>query len=345
MIIDMIPLMIGGGAIVHCLFLIAALLRLSGKLANKLLVVTLFLLAIRMGACLVGLSNQKLESAGLYFGAVAFSLIGPCTYWYLHSLLKPTFRLHTRHAYHLIPGLLIFMALPFVTVEVVFGLYQLSMLFMLIYVVIGILKFNKSRITNRLDNLRWKWTMYFNAGIGLLMLLFLAQSFYFDSVVYKSIIVASAFVLYTITLVALRYVKLFMYEPARKNKQQQIGELGERIENLMSQEDIFANPLMSVSLLGKQLKVPAYQVSLAINSYSKKSFPELINTYRIRKAEQMLVDPHKSHFTVEAIAYACGFSALSAFYTAFKRTNRKTPNKYRNNALKSIANHATVKVN
>ena len=227
---------------------------------------------------------------------------------------------------------------PLVNVYVAFGLYLFAELTMIIYFVLGFVKVKKVRYSNRLDNMRWKWTLYFGAALGIIFLLFLSQSFFFDSIIYQGIIIGSALVLYVLTLAAIKQVKLFMYEPKDKSRKQQLETLAKEIEGLLKEEEIFTNPLMNVSALAKHLKVPSYQVSLAVNTYFEKSFPEMINTLRIRKAEELLANPEKSHFTIESIAYESGFSTLSAFYASFKKVNRKTPMKFRNHSLETKAN-------
>lgn len=335
MIINLIPLMFGAAAVIHCLFLISVLLRLSSKLSNRLLAAVLLFLSIRMGGCIAGLIYSDLEFIGLYLGAIAFALVGPLHYFYLHSLWNPAFRLLPKHVFHLISVLLILIPIPILTIELAFGLYLLALLTMIVYVVSGFVRFKKNSNINHMDSVRWKWTRSFNVGVGILLALFLSQSFFFDSTIYQGIIIGSTFILYFLTLVAVKNVKLFMYEPRSNNNNKQVEELGIRIEKLLMEEEIYTDPLMSVSLLAKHLNTPSYLVSLAVNSYSQKSFPELINTLRIQKAEQLLLDPSKSHFTIESIAYESGFSTLSAFYTSFKKVHHKTPNKFRTKAFGS----------
>lgn len=330
----MIPLMIGGAVILHCIFLVTVLLRMSTKLSNKLLGGILFLLAVRMGGCIAGLMIPAYELVGLYLGAIAFSLAGPFIYAYLQSLWSPSFQLQSRHYYHLLPATALLVSLPLLTVEWVFGGYLLSLLSMMIYTIAAYIRLGKTRSDKRSDTFRWTWTSYFGIGMVTLLILFVSQSFFFDSFTYQGIIVASAIVLYFLTLVAVKQVKLFMYEPRKKNRHHQIEELGKRIEVALKKEEVYTNPLMNVTMLAKQLMVPPYLVSLAVNTYFEKSFPEIINALRIQKAEQLLIDPDKSHCTIESIAYESGFSALSAFYTSFKKTHRKTPRTYRKQSLK-----------
>lgn len=330
---DMLPLMIGSAAIAHCCFLILALVRLNKKLANRLLASVLLFLAIRIGSCIAGLIYEDFELIGTYLGALSVAMTGPLFYFYQLSLWDQSFRLHPKSYYHLIPAVLVLFAMPIQNMYIIFGLYLFTLLAMVIYVILGFRKSNSAGSSNRLDDIRWKWTIYFNSGITVILVLFLGQLVFFDPFVYEGIVIGSALVLYFLSLWAVKHVKLFMYDPRKKNGQQQIKELGKRIEEILSKEEIFTNPLMNVSRLAKHLRVPAYLVSLAVNDYFERSFPEMLNAIRIQRAELLLIDPKKSHYTIEAIAYESGFSTLSAFYSAFKRANRKTPVEYRKHSI------------
>jgi len=330
MLIDLLPLLVGAAVIAHCLFLVVALHMLSSKLSNRLLATTLFFLAIRIGACIAGLIYDDIELAGLYVGALSFALIGPLYYFYLRSLWSPSFQLETQHYYHAGVLLLTLTALPFLTVELAFGLYLFAMLSMITYALTAYVRIMKFSAEYRKDSMRWKWTLYFSTGIGVLLILFFSQSLFFDALIYRGIIITTAFILYGLTIYALKQAKLFMHEPKKAHKKQQVEVLGQRIEALLTKENVFTDPLMSVSILAKKLGEPAYLVSMAINAHFDKSFPELINALRIKKAEELLTDRSKSHFTIEAIAYESGFNALSAFYAAFKKVNRETPKTFRN---------------
>ncbi len=335
MLIELLPLLTGAAVIAHCLFLIVVLRMLSGKLSNKLLAATLFFLAVRIGACIAGLIDNNFELAGLYIGAVSFGTIGPLYYLYLQSLWNPSYSLGSRHAYHLSVLLLTLVALPFLTVELAFGLYLFAMLTMISYTIVAFVRFRLRSTLYRNDAMRWKWTTYFSVGIGVLLILFFSQSLFFDSLIYQGIIIAAAFILYGLTLFALKQVKLFMHEPKKSNKKHQIEVLGNRLEELLKEEEVFTDPLMTVTSLAKKLNEPPYLVSMAINSHFNKSFPELINNLRIEKARQLLTDHSKSHFTIEAIAYESGFNTLSAFYAAFKKAHGETPKTFRNQASHS----------
>ena len=325
-----ILLMIGAAVIAHCFFLILVLIRLSQKLANRLLSGLLFFLAVRIGVCIGGLVYEDFQLVGTYIGGLCVAMIGPLFYFYQHSLWNPSFRFMPKDAYHLAPAAMILAVVPFLNVKILFAIFAFTLLSMVVYVVLGFRKLNATAGTNRLDDVRWKWAWYFSLGIAAILVLFLGQLLFFRPYIYNAIVTGSALVCYLLSWWAVKHVRLFMREPLRKNGQQaQVLDLGKRIEEVLKNEEMFTNPLMNVSLLANHLKVPAYLVSQAVNDYFKRGFPEILNTLRIRKAEQLLLDSKKSHYTIEAIAYESGFSTLSAFYSMFKKVTLKTPAQYR----------------
>ncbi len=328
---DVLPLMIGTAAVAHCFFLIAVLLKLSGKLANRLLTVILLLLAFRMGACITGLLYPTLETATTFLGAISLAMIGPLMIGYLHSLWYPSFRLNRAHVYHMIPTLLILLSLPFFDQYVAFGSYVFALLTLTIYLTLTINRIKQWSVSIRSDEMRWKWTLNFLWGISTIWVLLMIQLFFFDELIYQGIIIISAFVVYGLTIWSVQRVRLFMSEPRQPNKRQQLETLGKQIEKLLKKEEVYTNAMLTVAVLADELKSPPYLVSQAINAYFDKTFPEIINALRIQKAEQLLTDASKSHYTVEAIAYESGFSTLSAFYATFKKANHKTPAQFRAN--------------
>lgn len=326
---NVIILMVGAAVVGHCLFLFLVLMRLSRKLANRLLALLLLFLAIRIGACIAGLLYNDFEFTGSYFGAVSVAMIGPLFYFYQRSLWDPSFVLTTKDYFHLIPAVGILIAMPVASIKITAIMYVSSLLSMVVYLIAGFLKWRALGKSNKSDDVRWKWALYFNSGIALIATIFIGQLFFLNPLAYRTIVVVSALVCYFLSLWAVKHVKLFMREPQKKNAKQQVQVLGGRIEKVLKQEEMFTNPLLTVSVLAKHLNTPAYLVSLAINEYFEKSFPEMLNEQRINKAKEMLVDFKKKDYTIEAIAYESGFSTLSTFYAVFKKATFKTPSQFR----------------
>jgi|GEM_PF-1176411 len=323
-------LVLGAVVVGHCFFLAFLLLRLSQKLANRLLAVLLLFLAIRVGGCIAGLLYPDFELTGMFLSGMSMAVIGPLYHYYLDSLWQPALKLRAKDKYHLLPGIIALGLLPIQHWKMAVIVYFSGLALLLIYVISGFLKFYKERSIKKSDDVQWKWTLYLSSALLLLVLLFMGQLFLFQEYVYLSLVLTATLVSYVLSLWAVKHTKLFLQKPRKKNGQHaKMTALGKEIEHLLKEEAVFADPQITVSKLAKRLNEPAYLVSLAINEYFNRSFPEILSELRVQLAIQFLTDGNKQQYTIEAIAYESGFSTLSSFYSTFKRITSKTPLQYK----------------
>jgi len=80
--------------------------------------------------------------------------------------------------------------------------------------------------------------------------------------------------------------------------------------------------------MAKELKVLPNQLSMIINSKLNCSFPDYVNSLRVRTAIELLDKANKQNLTIEAIAYESGFNNRTSFYKAFKKQTGKLPSEY-----------------
>ncbi|GGI57593.1 helix-turn-helix domain-containing protein [Winogradskyella haliclonae] len=67
-------------------------------------------------------------------------------------------------------------------------------------------------------------------------------------------------------------------------------------------------------------------------AYSK-SFPEVINSMRIKDITNKLKDPNLANVKVEELAFDVGFNSTSSFYVAFKKIVKITPREFQRKML------------
>lgn len=103
----------------------------------------------------------------------------------------------------------------------------------------------------------------------------------------------------------------------------------DRILQYMQQEKPYLDASLSLQKLARQLSLPSYELSLLINHHLGKHFFDFVNEYRIRAAQQILIDPAQKAKTVLEILYEVGFNSKSSFNTAFKKHTDMTPTEYR----------------
>lgn len=103
----------------------------------------------------------------------------------------------------------------------------------------------------------------------------------------------------------------------------------EKILTFMKSERPFEESELTLAQLAEKIKVPSYHVSQVINEKLDCNFLDFINGYRVKAAQEKLLDPKLSHYTIIGIAHEAGFNSKSTFYTAFKKVTGMTPSQYR----------------
>ena len=73
-------------------------------------------------------------------------------------------------------------------------------------------------------------------------------------------------------------------------------------------------------------------LSTVINRELNTTFYQLINSYRLKKAIEMLDNPQNRPMKLHTITVSCGFKSLGAFSILFKQAYGKTPTEWRNNS-------------
>lgn len=89
------------------------------------------------------------------------------------------------------------------------------------------------------------------------------------------------------------------------------------------------DPDLSLVSLAKKLSLTPHLLSQVINEQMNLNFNDFINSYRVKEAQKLLLDPAQDNYTIASIAYDSGFNTLSAFNSAFKKFTGTTPSQFR----------------
>jgi len=119
----------------------------------------------------------------------------------------------------------------------------------------------------------------------------------------------------------------------------EVKELDEivKLKKYMAEEKPYLNASLTMYDLSKEINIPIKELSILINRSLNQHFFDFVNSYRIKKAMEILKDPTKKDLTVLEILYEVGFNSKSSFNTAFKNYTNLTPTEYRKKLLKSVA--------
>lgn len=102
----------------------------------------------------------------------------------------------------------------------------------------------------------------------------------------------------------------------------------EKFKILMEKEQLWKNKRFSKTELGNRLKLNEQQLTIFLKNNFNKSFPELINHYRVEAVKQQIENPKNKDYTLFAMGEECGFNSRSSFYRVFKEYTGITPAEY-----------------
>ncbi len=114
-------------------------------------------------------------------------------------------------------------------------------------------------------------------------------------------------------------------------KVQQTSPIFDQLDARVIEQELFLNPKICLDDLAELMGVGAKEISRLVNKCSGQSFPDYINAYRVKHAEQMLLDSKEAKTSVEAIGLLSGFGTRSTFYNGFQKLHGESPAQYRKN--------------
>jgi len=101
-------------------------------------------------------------------------------------------------------------------------------------------------------------------------------------------------------------------------------QIFEKLQNLMSTQQLYLNPDLTLSQLSRRMLVPAKQLSGAINRVTGENVSRYINAARIAAAQKALAEGE----TVTSAMLSSGFNTKSNFNREFLRVSGKSPSEW-----------------
>lgn len=196
-------------------------------------------------------------------------------------------------------------------------------------------------------NLSW---LYMNVGITILFhaIYSIPPVIYYAFGIYlnRTIVTVISFLLLNIIgIVALKMNLIFKKEPKSEKtknystyniKESEIILLEQKLKDLMTIQKLYLEPELSLKDLSEKLGVSSHHLSYILNIRFNQNFYEFINSYRLEKVKNELINPQNKNLSIVAIAYDCGFNSQSTFNRFFKQKEGISPSKYREQSTANI---------
>ncbi|MEY4588289.1 MAG: hypothetical protein RL497_365 [Pseudomonadota bacterium] len=107
-----------------------------------------------------------------------------------------------------------------------------------------------------------------------------------------------------------------------------------RLNALLADEHLYAQPSLSLPVLAGRLGVSGHQLSELLNNHLGKGFARFLREARVAAAKtQLIAEPAAS---VLSVGLSVGFSSQSTFYDAFRELEGMTPGQFRKLNLKHL---------
>jgi AraC-like DNA-binding protein len=106
-------------------------------------------------------------------------------------------------------------------------------------------------------------------------------------------------------------------------------EIHKMIIDYLKEEKPYIKSDFSMHDLCDRLNVSRRKISYVLNEMIHKNFYGVINEYRVREAEELLMTDSLNQLKIEALGEMVGFQSKSSFNACFKKVTGMTPSEYR----------------
>ncbi|MBO9465242.1 AraC family transcriptional regulator [Tropicibacter sp. R15_0] len=168
-------------------------------------------------------------------------------------------------------------------------------------------------------------TIFVIASFGDLLILFALQR---GEIGWLYIVVNVIWSLSMLVIAGLALIREDVAEPEPQDRPEEPeidpandAALMQRLETLLSQEQLFLEPDLTLSRLAKRLHVPIKQLSATINRHTGENVSRYVNGFRIRHACDLL----RAGQPVTEVLFASGFNTKSNFNREFLRLMGASP--------------------
>lgn len=321
----------------------------TAVLTHRLAGLLVLMLSVRILKSVLFYFNPEIGKHILQLGLSACWMIGPVLYAYCLSVCQPEAAQRWYRWLLALPLVLVLLAgmlWPYAEYPALWGglLYRLINYSWLGFILLSGLvlwrHWQQSRIT----------TLQYGVKHGTLLLLWFSNlllwcAFYFAS--YTSYI-SGALTFSLLLACSVLTVIYHQQQPAKAYANKKLDAstaepLLTQLQQWMQTQQPYLDASLTMPKLARQLGWPSNRLSQLLNDNLAQSFPDYINSFRIRHAQTLLCQQPVPK--MPELAERCGFHSLSTFYSAFKKHTGMTPALYRQQQPTTVAGTASEMIN
>lgn len=308
-------------AVTSCGFLASyfLLIKKEHRLKDIILGLLFIAIAFRIAKSIFYYALPEISSVGIGLGFLGFACIGPLalTYFSIDHHNKP--RLKPRSLLHLVFPIAGFIMIV-INRDFGYDLYLLANVSLVVY--LGLIAKQFIFKSNKAVLSKWYKTLFYALMAMSVILIYQLLGETINS--YAIGIGMASLVLYFLFFYALQSPMVIKKTNSKALQKSLLLKITSAIED----DKIYMQPAITLAQFAEAIDTPSYLVSKAIKSIYNKSFPEVINGFRIKSITEKLTQPEHANEKIEDLAYDVGFNTASAFYNAFKKETSMSPRAY-----------------
>ena len=310
------------------------------RLSNRILSVLLLVLSFRIGKSVILEFTDGIYFQLIFLGLAALLLIGPLFYFYTRSVLEKSFTFSRKLLFHFVPFVLAAAfgfwinkqkaeVIPTAIFVAMFCLYYGHYL---LYLFLAYQRLQKAIKQSEENKPSFQWLRLLAFGLAALWVVYVLNLME-ESVPYILGPVLYSVIAYCLSFIAIKRGYLSHTDAVKYRTtpmaEAEIDSVFADLKLLVTEEELYKNPGLTLALLSKRLKVSPQKISMAINTRFGANFNGFINHYRTEHAQVLMKEEKFKNHTIAAIAFEVGFNSLTSFNTAFKKETGKTPSAWR----------------
>jgi len=118
-------------------------------------------------------------------------------------------------------------------------------------------------------------------------------------------------------------------------KESDFEDLAQKVLSYTQDKKPYLNSELTIYEFASGVGVPAYTISQLLSEHFKQNFCDFINHHRITEFKKQVLLPENKNYSIQAVAFDCGFNSKSTFNRIFKKFTNTTPSTYIEEQMKA----------
>lgn len=106
--------------------------------------------------------------------------------------------------------------------------------------------------------------------------------------------------------------------------------LEQKLKRIFVEEKPYLDTELTLGKLAELTAISEKKLSALLNQYMNISFYDFVNGYRINAFKDVIKSDMYNKYTIETIAFQCGFKSKASFYRIFKLKMNMSPSEFKN---------------